>query len=293
MTIPFGVQWGTLRDRCEDLPDDATLITPLANNRFRMTGVQDQRIIIEDTDSVDSQPLQREQFESLAERVGDATSADSDGFALGSLDLSDERDRLEREQRTLSRKEHGSANWERQRTVVARQYADIKRKRRDFLHRVSAYYAREYDLVAVEGLNIKGMLESPQNSRNTASASWGEFARMLEYKCEREGTYFVAVRPHGTTKECSQCGVETDKPLWVREHSCPACGFECDRDANAAANILSRGLEDVGVVHPEVTPSETATAAGTGVSSVPASRVMEQGSPGLKHEPVRVSGRPG
>jgi hypothetical protein len=85
MTIPFGVRWGTLRDRCEELPDDATLITPLANNRFRITGVQDQCIIIEDTDTGETQPLQREQFESLAERVGDATSADGDDFALDRL----------------------------------------------------------------------------------------------------------------------------------------------------------------------------------------------------------------
>jgi len=73
---------------------------------------------------------------------------------------------------------------------------------------------------------------------------------MLEYKCEREGTHFVEVDPRNTTKECASCGVKTDKPLWVREHSCPACGFEADRDANAAWNILSRGLEDIGVVGP-------------------------------------------
>jgi putative transposase len=113
---------------------------------------------------------------------------------------------------------------------------------------------------------------------------------MLAYKCEREGTHFIPVDPSGTTKECSRCGVETDKPLWVREHSCPACGFEADRDENAAVNILSRGPADVGVVHPERTPSETATATGTDVSPVPASRVMEQGSPAL-NEPAMVRER--
>ncbi|PSQ29662.1 transposase [Halobacteriales archaeon SW_6_65_46] len=206
---------------------------------------------------------------------------DTDGFALGSLDLADERNRLDRERRKLSRKEHGSANWERQRRTVAERYADLKRKRHDFLHRVSAYYAREYDLVAVEDLNVTGMMESPSNSRNTASAAWRTFLSFLEYKCEREGTHFVAVEPAGTTKECASCGVSTDKPLWVREHSCPACGFTADRDANAAVNILSRGLADVGVVHSKVTPSETATATGTDGSTVPASRVTEQGSPAL------------
>ena len=79
MPPPFGATWGTLRDRCEELPEDATLITPLATKRFRITDVQDLRIIIEDTDTGDTQPLQREQFETLAEPVGDSTPANADG----------------------------------------------------------------------------------------------------------------------------------------------------------------------------------------------------------------------
>jgi putative transposase len=205
---------------------------------------------------------------------------DSDGFSVGSLDLSDERERLERAQRDLSRKEYGSNNYRKQQRVVARRHDDLKRKRRDFLHRLSAYYARKYDLVAVEDLDAKGLMELPSNSRNRASASWGTFLRMLEYKCEREGTHFVAVDPRGTTKECASCGISTDKPLWVREHSCPSCGFEADRDLNAALNILSRGLNQVGVVHSESMPVETALP--TGTDSVPAKRVVEAGSPALK-----------
>ncbi|WP_158059630.1 RNA-guided endonuclease InsQ/TnpB family protein [Halorussus halophilus] len=224
---------------------------------------------------------------------------DTDGYAIESPDFSDERERLERAQRNLSRKEHGSNNWEEQRKVVAERHAELKRKRRDFLHKLSNYYAREYDLVAVEDLDARGLVELPGNSRNRAGAAWGTFLRMLEYKCKREGTHYVAVDPKDTTKECASCGVETDKPLWVREHSCPACGFEADRDANAAWNIRSRGLEDVGVGYSESTssesqsdsdglrkshsdfrtPVETALPADTRVS---AKRVVETGSPTLK-----------
>ena len=131
-------------------------------------------------------------------------------------------------------KQHRSANYDRQRRRVAECHADLKRKRRDFLHKLSNHYATEYDLVAVEDLNVRGMLESPSNSRNTASAAWRTFLSMLEYKCEREGTHFAAVEPAGTTKECAACGVSTDKPLWVREHSRPLCSFTADRDVNAA-----------------------------------------------------------
>jgi putative transposase len=123
------------------------------------------------------------------------------------------------------------------------------------------------------------MMESPSSSRNTASAAWRTFLSLLEYKCDREGTHFVAVNLRGPTKECAACGVPTEKPLWVREHSCPACGFEVDRDANAAWNTLSRGLKDVGAGHSEETPVETAFPVDTPVS---AKRVVESGSPTLK-----------
>jgi putative transposase len=218
--------------------------------------------------------------------VGILTYAhDTDGYAIESPDFSDERERLERAQRDLSRKERGSANWEKQRQVVAERHADLKRKRRDFLHKLSSYYAREYDLVAVEDLDAKGLVELPGNSRNRAGAAWGTFLRMLHYKCKRQGTHFVAVDAKDTTKECAACGVKTDKPLWVREHSCPSCGFEADRDANAAWNILSRGLEDVGVVHSESMPVETALPVDTPVS---AKRVVETGSPTLTERTAKA-----
>jgi len=223
---------------------------------------------------------------------------DTDGTAVESLEFSEEHGRVEREQRKLSRKEYGSNNWEKQRQRVAEWHLDIKRKRRDFLHKLSNYYAREYDLVTVEDLDVKGMLESPRNSRNTASVAWNTFTNLLEYKCKHEGTHFVEVDPEDTTKECASCGVKTDKPLWVREHSCPACGFEADRDANAAWNILSRGLTDIGVGHSEgtspkigdfwcanespgdsSTPVETVLPVGTTV--VPAKRVHQTPSGGL------------
>jgi putative transposase len=270
------------------LPDDATvkevtLKKEKTGEWFAIFGIE------MDTDPPAKPPLEDiDPEEMVGIDVGILKYAhDTDGTAVESLGLSEERDRLEREQRKLSRKEYESNNWEKQRRRVAECHLRIKRKRRDFLHKLSNYYAREYQLVAVEDLDVKGMLESPRNSRNTASAAWNTFTDMLETKCEREGTHFVDVEPEGTTKECAQCGVETEKPLWVREHSCPACGFEADRDANAAWNILLRGLTKLGVGHSESTPVETALPTGTAV--VPAKRVVEAGSPCLKEPPTAAS----
>ena len=212
---------------------------------------------------------------------------DSDGRSVGRLDLSEDRARLEREQRSLSRKDYESNNWEKQRRRVAEVHARMSNKKRDYKHKLAHFYTTEYDAVFVEDLNVRGMLESPENARNKAEVGWRDFIRILEHHGEKNGCHVVEVNPEGTTNECASCGVSTWKPVWVREHACPSCGFELDRDWNAALNVLSRGLKKLGVVHSEGTPAETATAVSTDGGDyspivVDASRVIETGSPALK-----------
>ena len=236
---------------------------------------------------------------------------DSDGRAVGRLDLSDDRERLEREQRSLSRKRHGSNNWEQQRRRVAEIHQRLTDRKDDFKHKLAHFYTSEYDAVLLEDLDVRGMLEGNGNARNKWEVGWRDFIAVLEHHGEKNGCYLVEVEPEGTTKECAQCGVESDKPLWVRTHSCPSCGYEVDRDRNAAFNVLSRGLQKLGVVHSEArmpseplcdsdglrksvsdfrTLVETATTADT--QTVSASRVVEAGSPYLR-EPPKAASRQG
>jgi len=205
---------------------------------------------------------------------------DSDGRSIERLELSDERERLEREQRSLSRKQYGSNNWNAQRRRVAEIHARMSNKKRDYKHKLAHFYATEYDAVCVENLNVKSLLEANGNARNKHEVGWSDFRAILEHHCDKHGTHYVEVNPRGTTKECANCGVETKKPVWVREHSCPSCGFELDRDWNAALNVKSRGLSELGVVHSKATPVKTATA--VDAVSVSASRVVEAGSSCLK-----------
>ena len=81
--MPFSVSWHTLLDELDDLPDEATLITPLSHNRFRISDVQEQRVIIEflDRGIDETRPLQRDQFETLYRRITDA----QDSFDLDRL----------------------------------------------------------------------------------------------------------------------------------------------------------------------------------------------------------------
>ena len=84
----------------------------------------------------------------------------SDGDSVDWLDLTDEYERLRREQRSLSRKEHGSNNWEKQRRAVATVKRRLKRKVEDFQHKLTMWLVKEYDAVFVEELNVAGMLQS-------------------------------------------------------------------------------------------------------------------------------------
>ena len=250
---------------------------------------------------------------------------DSDGRSIDRLDLSDERERLKREQRSLSRKQYESNNWHKQRQRVAEIHMDMRNKKRDYKHKLAHAYTTEYDVVSVEDLDVKSMLEGDENAQNKAEVGWHNFIRILKHHGRKHGCHVVEVEPEGTTKECASCGVESEKPLWVREHSCPACGFTLDRDFNASLNVLSRGLAKLGVGHSEatsseslcdsdgrtraslsltsperfafwcanesqsdsLTPVETATTVDT--TRVSASRVIESGSPALKEPATRAS----
>ena len=79
--MSFTASWHTLLDELDDLPESATLITPLSHQRFRIADVQDARVIIQLEDRDETRPLQRDQFETLYRRIEDAP----DGFDLDRL----------------------------------------------------------------------------------------------------------------------------------------------------------------------------------------------------------------
>ena len=75
-------------------------------------------------------------------------------------------------------------------------------------------------------------------------ANWGAFIQMLTYKAERADGRVVKVDLQNKSQICSSCGLKAKEKLTlaVRYHQCEHCGFEADRDRNAALNILQKGL---------------------------------------------------
>jgi len=151
-----------------------------------------------------------------------------------------------------------SKNRLKQISKLARIHERITDGRRDFLHKLSRYYIENYDLIGVEDLAVKEMMETSYNAKNKADSSWSTFIQMLSYKAEGASRTFVKVKPKNTTQNCSNptCGKYVYKPIWVREHRCPHCGLVMDRDHNAARNVLYQTLLEVGSVRPELTPAE-------------------------------------
>jgi len=150
---------------------------------------------------------------------------------------------LAKAQRRLARKATGSANREKARRKVARVYARIADRRRDFLHKLTTRLVRENQTIVIEDLNVSGMLGNRGLARAISDAAWSELRCMLEYKAAWYGREVIAVDQwFPSSKTCSTCGALADAmPLSVREWTC-RCGAVHDRDVNAARNILAAGL---------------------------------------------------
>jgi putative transposase len=172
---------------------------------------------------------------------------DSENRTFARLDEENDRERVEKRHRSLSRKQHNSENWNKARQSLARAYEQLKNRREDYREKLAHRYTREYDAVFLEDLDVASMIRQDKNSRNIAAMSWYQTLKAFERHGKKNGCRVVLVDPKGTTKQCANCGVETEKPLWVREHSCPSCGFTTDRDHNASLETHQRGLEKLGV----------------------------------------------
>ncbi len=163
---------------------------------------------------------------------------------------------VKRAHRRVSRRQVGSNNHRKAKHMLARLYERINNKRRDFLHKTSAYYCSHYDLIFLERLRVANLTRNHKLARKILDASWSTFKVMLQYKANR----VAEVEPAYSSIECSCCGHPVPKSLAVRTHRCNSCGLVIDRDYNSAMNHLQNGLKllRLPVERREVTPVEIA-----------------------------------
>lgn len=157
--------------------------------------------------------------------------------------------KLARAQRKLARQEKGSISWEKQKNRIALLHLHIARCRQEFHYSVAHWLCKQYDLIAFEHLNIRGLART-RLAKSILDCAWGAFIQILQAVAVKRGKRTVECDARGTSIECSSCGERVKKDLSIRVHNCPSCHLEIDRDWNAGINLLKRGLETVGLPFP-------------------------------------------
>ena len=153
--------------------------------------------------------------------------------------------KLAKLQRSLSRKTKGSENWEKTRVKIAKLHEHIANQRKDTINKVSTELVKSYDVICIETLKSKNLMQNKKLSRSISDVSWYELARQLNYKAQWYGKELVKIDPFFASSQlCSECGHKNTavKDLKIRQWKCPVCGTNHDRDINAAKNILREGL---------------------------------------------------
>ena len=120
----------------------------------------------------------------------------------------------------------GSANWRAAQLKIAKLHRKIANIRKDALHKLTTYLAKNHGVVAIEDLNVSGMLANHKLAKSIADQGFYEFRRQLEYKTQWYGSELVIVdRFFPSSKTCCRCGHVQDMPLSLRTYECPDCGI--------------------------------------------------------------------
>lgn len=149
-------------------------------------------------------------------------------------------------QRRIYTKVKGSSNRRKARARYSKKHLRVSGaltrtlrdwQREEHAKRLAKNVCKSNDLVAYEDLRVSNMLKNHCLAKSITDASWYQFRRWLEYFAAKFGKTAIAVPPHYTSQECSQCKRVVKKALSTRTHAC-VCGCILHRDENAAINIL-------------------------------------------------------
>lgn len=149
---------------------------------------------------------------------------------------------IKKAQRKLSRAKKGSNGRAKKGQALAKAHRREKEKTRQADFRLAHRLVTTYDGIAIEELNVRGMLRTKRFSRKMSQQRWSALDRILEYKAWKAGIRHVRVNPRYTSTDCSVCGHRQAMPLSMRVYRCHHCGLELDRDVNAARNIGARAF---------------------------------------------------
>ncbi len=193
------------------------------------------------------------------------TTADSDGnFAHIPGLTQTEQSRYLRLTRRAAKQQRGSnrrATTLRQRAKITQRLND---RRTNWIEQTTTRLVRDHDLIALERLQITNMVASAKGTvanpgRNVqAKASlnraihascWGRFADRLRDKADRATSPVIVIEvpAAGTSITCAACGHRAKNNRESQAvFACQACGYTAHADTNAARNILTRAINQLG-----------------------------------------------
>lgn len=151
--------------------------------------------------------------------------------------------KLKKEQQRLSKKILKSSNWIKQKKKISKIQNKIASQRLDWLHKRSYKLAETYDVVVLEGINLRAMAQCLRLGKNLSDNGFGLFRNFLKYKLEDRGKQFIKIdKWYPSSKICSKCGNKNENlQLQNRVYKCAYCGLIIDRDYNASINIKEVG----------------------------------------------------
>ena len=116
--------------------------------------------------------------------------------------------------------------------------------RHNYLHQVTTEIInRKPMFIALEDLNVKGMMKNRHLVKAIQEQSFYEFKRIVSYKANWNNIKIIEVpRFYPSSKTCSECGsINKGLKLSDREWVCQECGIIHDRDYNASVNLMKYG----------------------------------------------------
>ena len=158
--------------------------------------------------------------------------------------------RLKALQRRVNKKVKGSKNRAKAKQRLAVVHEKITNQRNDFQSKLSFKLISENQAIALETLNVKGMVKNHCLSQSISDAGWSSFVSKLEYKADWLGKTILRIgRFEPSSKLCNVCGYRNSNlTLAMRDWQCPTCNTLHDRDINAAINIKKFSLIDQNLI---------------------------------------------
>ncbi len=167
-------------------------------------------------------------------------------------------------QQRMARQQKGSRKREKVRLAMAGIAATVTDRRKDWAEKISTRLVMDHDLIVFEKLNTAGMVRKPAPkldpdqagtylpngarakaglNRAILASCWVYLATRTEQKAAASGAAAAYVNPRYTSQECRVCGhIAPANRESQAVFRCVSCGHEDHADANAAKNVLARGL---------------------------------------------------